>query len=235
MRGHSAELGRGGFEVAWSALEAAGQPLAIGCHVEEYHVTRRFVEMITPLMASDLEPRLRELVYRYFSEEVGHESFERATCAAFGIDASSLDAACPLPLHVAFVDVFTMLARRGPVDFLSAVAITEGMLGEKSPLNDRIDELMPEDADAKSVYHKHEELNVGLNHASIPRLALSLVPVVDVAEQRRALQSLALVFELNFRAWERLLEFYGDQAELRLPRAFDDYLAHPEAGLSHGR
>lgn len=224
MRRHAAELGTGAFERAWSGLAAADDPLVIGCHVEEYHVTRRFVEMITPLMAADLDAPLRALIYRYFAEEVGHESFERATCAAFGVEARSLDASCPLPLHLSFVDVFTMLSRRGAVDFLACVSITEGMLGETSPLNERVDALMPDDAEARSIYHRHEELNLGFNHASIPRLALALVPVVDVAEQQRALDSLALVFELNFRAWEALLDFYGGQTKLRLPQAFDPAL-----------
>jgi hypothetical protein len=221
MRSHARDLGEGKFQRAWAAMLAANDPLVVGCHVEEYHVTRRFVEMITPLMAVDLDSPLRSLIYRYFAEEVGHESFEAATCAAFGVDAHSLDEACPLPLHVAFVDVFTMLAKRGVVDFLAAVSITEGMLGESSPINARVDSLLPTSSDARDVYHRHEELNLELNHASIPRLALELVPTIGVIEQQRALDALSLIFELNFRAWEALLDFYGAQSSLQLPRPFD--------------
>lgn len=220
MRAHAQSLGRGRFAEALEDLPSAHHPLAIGCHVEEYHVTRRFVEMITPLMHCDLNAPLRALVFRYFAEEVGHESFERATCASLGIGADQLDCACPLPLHLAFVDVFAMLAALHPVAFLAAVPITEGLLGEASPINARLDEFVPVGAAEREVFHRHEKLNLELNHASIARLALDMVTAIPPDIQQQALDGLALAFELNFRAWEGLVEFYGSQHELRLPKAF---------------
>jgi len=221
LRTHAVQVGKSRFVDSLAGISSAQAPLAIGCHVEEFHVTRRFVEMITPLMHLDLSGPMRALVYRYFAEEVGHERFERDTCLACGVDETSLEASAPLPLHVAFVDVFTQLAVMDPVAFFAAVPITEGMLGENSPVNVRLDQLMPEDAVARRVYRRHEQLNIDLNHASIARLALQLVPAVSPQQQQRALNALALVFELNFRAWEALTDFYGDQLELRLPLPFD--------------
>jgi hypothetical protein len=221
LRGVSERLGQGRF------IEALGRaapdaPLIAGCYVEEYHVTRRFVEMITPLMSKDLGPRLRKLAYRYFAEEVGHEAFEQETCASLGVSADTLDAAIPLPLHVAFVDVFTHLAETDPAGFFAAVSITEGMLGEPSPVSDILHEAGSHKPRFRHVFRRHDDLNRTLHHAAIARLALQEIAALTPLAQRHALDSLAFLQVLNFRAWEALEAFYGAPGRL----AHHGWLSH---------
>lgn len=193
--------------------QTAHSPVVVGCYVEEYHVTRRFVEMITPLMAKSLSPRLRALVFRYYAEEVGHEAFERATCRSLGVDPILLDRSYPLPLHVAFVDLFTQLAVDDPLGFFAAVSITEGLLGDTSPLPQLLSKIADEQTEFRSVYRNHDELNNTLNHAAICRIALQEVTAVPPAAQYKSLSSLTFLLELNARAWEGVTAYYGPQSE----------------------
>lgn len=193
-----------------AAVGARRRRLAIGCYVEEYHVTCRFVEMITPMMAKRLSSDLRRRMFRYFGEEVGHESFELATCRSLGVDAEALTASLPLPLRTAFVDTFTAIAAHDPVGYLISIFVTEGMLGDKSPLGELLDDVENAAKDFKKVHVKHEALNIELNHSSLSRLMMRELTRISVHAQERALRSLLYLIELNHRGWDEVCEFYGD-------------------------
>lgn len=224
-------LGASRYERAAQRAKDASHPLVLGTYVEQYHVTRRFVEIVTPLLSMRLNPRLRSLLFRYFFEEYGHEKFERETCLALGIDAGALDASLPLPLTTAFVDVLTVLAAADPLGFLAAVTATEGLHGQSFKISDLLVKAPPRPADSlqapregqetlgvsqrflenstadlKRAASRHDVLNLELNHASIPRLALLHVESVTGSSQARALAHLVFVLELNHRCWEALYE-----------------------------
>jgi hypothetical protein len=193
-----------------AAAGARRRRLAIGCYVEEYHVTCRFVEMITPMMAKRLNADLRKRMFRYFGEEVGHESFELATCRSLGVDPEALTASLPLPLRTAFVDTFTAIAAHDPVGYLISIFVTEGMLGDKSPLGELLDDVENTAQDFKKVHVKHETLNIELNHSSLSRLMMRELTRISTHAQERALRSLLYLLELNHRGWDEVCEFYGD-------------------------
>ena len=102
--------GENPYVTALEALNDSYSPLIAGPFIEQYHVTRRFVEIVAPLLSKRLSVPLRKMMFRYFSEEVGHEELESTTCEAMGVSRRVLDQAVPLPLHFAFVDALTVVA-----------------------------------------------------------------------------------------------------------------------------
>jgi hypothetical protein len=210
------DLGDGRYVRAIRAQPRGGSPLMVGCYVEEYHVTYRFVEILTPLLRKRLALGMRQLMFQYFAEEVGHEAFERATCISLGVEETQLVASLPLPLHLAFVDVLTQLAETDPIGFMASIMVTEGMLGEPAVVNDLLASAGGEIEGFREVSRRHERLNTKLNHSSIARLLLSQVPAIAPADQWRAIASLLFVLELNHRAWDALCDFYGAGPELSL-------------------
>lgn len=188
--------------------------LRLGFFLEEYHVTKRFVEMITPMLAHRLNPTIRARMYQYFAEEVGHEVYERKTCLALGISERDLASAFPLPLYTAYVDLFTDLAETNPLGFIASIMITEGMLGGSSPVLDALSKPFDGDENYHEVAREHDSLNTELNHSSLSRLFMREVPFISEAAQQEALSNMVLILELNHRALEWMFEFYKNSNAL---------------------
>src|SRR5262245_22024714 len=201
---------------AISTLRNIDSPLVTGCYIEEYHVTRRFVEIITPMLRKRLADPLRALMFRYYSEELGHEEFERATCLALGVAGEALDQAVPLPLHFAFVDALTEAAEQDPIAFFAVVMVTEGMLGDPSIVSDRLAKIGRRHQSFCEVSQRHDQLNQDLHHASIARLAFEHIASITKERQQRAFSWLLFLLELNHRAWDGVADFYGIQDKLRM-------------------
>jgi hypothetical protein len=211
-----AQWGSNRYVAATAALRDIESPLVAGCFIEEYHVTRRFVEIITPMLRKRLSDPLRVLMFRYYSEEIGHEEFERATCESLGVAGRNLDRAIPLPLHFAFVDALTEAAEQDPICFFAVIMVTEGMLGDPSVLSDRLAEAGRRHRKFRKVSQRHDQLNQDLHHASIARLAFEHVGPIGPDRQQRALRWLLFLLELNHRAWDGVADFYGPQSTLRM-------------------
>ncbi|HEY0166887.1 MAG TPA: iron-containing redox enzyme family protein [Jatrophihabitans sp.] len=195
--------------------------LALGTYLEQYLITRRFVEIILPLLAKRLRPELRDSLFRYYAEEVGHEVFELQTCLALGLTESEVVLATALPAWVTYLDVFARIAATDPVGFLASVMVTEGLPGTRTPVNDLLEQAGAlAGTDAAQVMRQHEEVNVELDHTTMARRLLAQVPVVSPAGQRRAMDHLLFLLELNFRAWEELHWYYTDAANDRLHGPF---------------
>jgi hypothetical protein len=191
-------------------------PLVQGLFIEQYHVTQRFVEIIAPLMTKRTRSPIKQRVYRYFQEELGHEAFERATCVALHVTPQQLDAALPLPLFQAYVDAFTVLGRYDAIGYMSSIMVTEGMLGVDNPVHHRLEALASSQLDYQRVAKRHDDLNVELNHSALSRLFFEQVQAISPKAQQRALTNLAFLIELNFRAIDQAADFYGDQRELTM-------------------
>jgi len=217
------------LEMEQTALELAGQmgtprfleavrapdaplSLAQGCYLEEYHVTCRFVEILTPMLGKRLREPLRRRMFRYYAEEVGHEAFEMASCRSLGIPDEYILNSRPLPLHVAYVDVFTHLAELSPVGYFVSLFITEGLLGKPSPLEEPMKRLTHQQDTFAEGAGKHAALNEEYNHTSLSRLFMAGVPSVGEQTQALALAYMQLLLELNHRAWDGVLEMYGSGA-----------------------
>lgn len=191
-------------------------PLLAGLAIEEFHVTRRFVEIIAPMLCKRLPPALRALMFRYYAEEVGHEAFEEDTCVAHGVDRDALHASLPLPFHATFVDAFTLVAQSQPVAFLCAVMVTEGLFSRPSPLGERVQALTAGSEAVQAVCTRHNDLNACLHHDTITRHALSTIEALTADEKADALRTMGLLLEINARTWEDLADFYGASPRLAL-------------------
>jgi len=219
------QLGTGRYVATMKGVRRSRHPVVVGTYVEQYHVTRRFVEIITPLLSKQLAPEVRSLLFRYFQEEYGHEKFERDTCLALGVGSEALSLSTPLPMTTAFVDVLTALATADPLGFLVSVTATEGLHGQEFKMS----ELLSESPELRRAAGRHDSLNVELNHSSIPRLALAYVESVPPLSQARALAHLAFILELNFRSWESIGSFYGRQRAFKVYDASIAFRPAPRA------
>ena len=203
------------------AIEQPSAPieLAQGCYLEEYHVTCRFVEMMTPMMAKRLRAPLRTRMTRYYAEEVGHEAFEMETCKSLGLEEAEITAREPLPLHVAYVDVFTLVSEVDPIGCFASLFITEGVLGKTSPVDGPMKRITGSGEAFEEVAGAHSALNEEYNHTSLSRLFMADVPSVGPAAQAMAMEHMLLMLELNCRCWDDVLEHYGPNGPWQSRRA----------------
>lgn len=204
------------YGAAIGTLSDIRSAMVKGCYIEQYHLTQRYVEVITPMLHKRLSDPLRTLMFNYYSEELGHEEFERATCEALGVTGAMLDRAIPLPLHLAFVDALIEISERDPIAFFAAIMVTEGMLGEQSAVSDMMVELGRTHQEFQKVSSQHGQLNQALHHTAIARLAFEHIPVVSADRQQRAFNCLLFLLELNHRLWDSVADFYGPQKSLRM-------------------
>jgi hypothetical protein len=183
--------------------------LIVGAFVEEYRITRRFVETIVPALARRFRDPLRDRVFRYYREEYGHEAYERASCLAMGVPPERLDAGHPLPYHLAYVDNFVSFAQSDAVTYLTSVMVTERLPGDPSGINDLIDadEFGEEFA---RVFRKHEAVNDALAHDSLSRHFLAEIPSVTPAQSAATLDCVVYLIELTHRAWSLLYDVHTD-------------------------
>ncbi|MGZ6022798.1 MAG: hypothetical protein ACXWLQ_09400, partial [Rhizomicrobium sp.] len=204
------------YVTALEALKDAASPLIAGPYIEQYHVTRRFVEIVSPLLSKRLARPLRRLMYQYYSEEVGHEALESTTCEALGVSPRALDAALPLPLHFAFVDALTVAAELDPITSFAAIMVIEGVFGEPPRMSLRLASVGEANPAFRSVSQDHDDLNDTLNHNSIARDCFEHVSAVSPDRQLSAMKRILFLLELNHRAWDGIAEFYGSQKALML-------------------
>lgn len=185
---------------------------ARGLAIEEYHVTRRFVEMITPALAKRLKPELRTRLFRYYQEEFGHEVFEQKTCESLGVEPDELHASAPLPLLLAYVDAFTQIAEADPAGYFASIMITEGLLGQEHPFHQNFEKAFEEPGsetgDYSDVSKQHTLLNIELNHSSLSRLLFADAARLSPQAQRRAAEHMLFLLELNFRGLDQLSDWY---------------------------
>lgn len=184
--------------------------LVYGVFIEEFHITCRFVEMITPMLNKRLNHDIRKRMFKYYQEEFGHEKFELKTCLSLGIDKNELLNSYPLPLTQAYVDAFTHIADIDPIGFIASIMITEGMLIENSPLHDYLEKLMSDNSAYQKVSRKHEGLNIELNHSSLSRLFMQDVNVISLEAQKSAINHILYLLELNYRSLDQLTKYYSD-------------------------
>jgi len=201
-------------------LKDPASPLIAGPYIEQYHVTRRFVEIVAPLLSKRLAGGLRQMMFRYFSEEVGHEALESTTCEALGVSERALGMALPLPLHFAFVDSLTILAEIDPIASFAAVMVIEGVFGEPPKMSLRLASVLRANPSFRDMPQVHDELNETLNHNSIARDAFEQVSAVSEARQLAAIRRVLFLLELNHRAWDGISDFYGTQKKLCLQGRF---------------
>jgi hypothetical protein len=199
---------------ASAALTAMDDPVRApgvvrAAFLQEYLVTCRFVECVAPLLSRRFAAPLRDAVHRYFAEEVGHEKFERENCLRLGMTAAQIDAAVPMPLHLAFIDILTSLARESPVAFFCASMFTEGFIGGEDSLMSMAQQALPDDPALLRAIGTHVAVNDHADHRGVGRDWLSHVPLVAPSMQAEVREMIAFLAELNWRMWDQLVSACG--------------------------
>lgn len=219
------ELAEHGPSAAFAASRDAELAPSVvrAAFLQEYLVTCRFIECIAPLLSRRFVAPLRDSVHRYFSEEVGHERFERQNCVALGLTAAEIDEAEPLPLHLAFIDIVTSLAHVSPIAFFCASIFTEGLIGDQSSLVTLAQQAMPADSALLHAIGHHVAVNDDADHRGVGRDWMSHVPVVPPLLQSEISELMAYLGELNGRMWEQLVQHCKDGiAAVRAPESVQD-------------
>lgn len=211
--------GQNPYVAALDALDDTYSPLVAGPFIEQYHVTRRFVEIIAPLLSKRLASPLRQMMFQYYGEEVGHEALESTTCEALGVEQAALDRAMPLPLHFAFVDVLTLLAEIDPFAAFASIMAIEGVFGEPPKMSLRLAAVARTNPAFQGLAGDHDDLNEDLNHNSIARDAFESIAAAPSATQGRVMRRILFLLELNHRAWGGIADYYGQQQTLHLQGA----------------
>ena len=136
---------------------------------------------------------------------------EAATCEALGINADQLATSTPLPTWVAYIDTLIAAAGTSPVSFLTSILIAEGLPGTRPAVADMLARrgLLAGAAQAAGV---HEQLNIDLDHTYLSRRLLANCRHVPAADVARALQTAAMMLELNRWAWDLVAWFYGPRS-----------------------
>ena len=198
--------------------------LACAGYSQEFYITNRFVDLIAPTLSKRLPRNLKSLVRRYYNEEVGHESFELKTCVSLGMKKVDLLDSLPSPFGQVICDVFSWLAHDEPLAYFSTISITEGLPGQRNPINQAVldGNLLPENVKLGSM--KHEDLNFKLFHQMLPRWFLSQCGVLSVANQLRTMRFYNTMLEISFRAWEELYRIHIEGAAPLNPRKMTDYI-----------
>lgn len=187
--------------------------LVQGLFIEQYHVSRRFAEIIAPLMTRRMRLPMKQHVHRYFQEELAREVYGRSVCEALGVPSAWLDQALPLPLFQAYVDAFTVLGRYDPIGYLAALMAFECGLGMKG-----LEEMGPDGVEeARAAYRtlpRRDDACQEGGCAALPQLFFREISLLGAAAQRRALGSLAYMMELEHRAMDQVADFYHVQETL---------------------
>lgn len=201
--------------------------IARGVYLAQYHVSARITDIFLPAMRMALRPGLRGRMRRYHVEESGHEAHELEACRRLGLDADAVIDGLPLPPFTAYVDLLGLIADRAPAAFPAVLIVTEGLPGRPNPMNGRLAAAgiaAAEDAEVRA----HEQINIGLDHTTMPRRLGAEIPHLGRDDARRALDLYALMVELNARALGWLAAFHGDPARRPVP----DWLPVPARDLA---
>ncbi|MCG8423761.1 MAG: hypothetical protein MJE77_38175 [Proteobacteria bacterium] len=210
-----AKLGTPEYLKALEEDPEGGLVLVHGRYLQDYYVTTRFPEIIAAILPKRLNAEFRRKAFQYYKEEVGHDILEYESCRELGLTDEQIQNTYPLPLHFAYVDVFSQLGIIDPVAYATSIFITEGMVGVESPLELAYKKIVGEFV----ALDKHILLNDKYHHTSIPRLFMADVESISPASQRLAMDYMLFLLELNHRAWDDLLDFYL-RSDYRFLRAF---------------
>lgn len=172
--------------------------------LQEYFVTCRYVEIVAPLLSKRFADPLRNSIHSYFAEEMGHEQFERGNCMHLGWSEEQIDGSGPLPLHLAYIDILTAVARESPVLFFSMSMFTEGLIGSGHSLVSLALEAIPDDPMLIRAISDHTAVNEESDHRGVGRDWMSRVPVVPPRLGAEVSEFVVYVAELNWRMWEEL-------------------------------
>lgn len=173
--------------------------------LQEYLVTCRFAECVAPLLSRRFPEPLRDAVHRYFAEETGHEAFERDYCVRLGLSEGAIDAAEPLPLYLAFVDILIALASESPIALFCALMFTRGVICTRHTLASLVMRVMPDEELLVEAIGEPVSSSDDTEHRSIGRDWMSNVPLVTPRIQREVGDLLAYLAELNWRMWDQLV------------------------------
>ncbi|WP_323839566.1 hypothetical protein [Photorhabdus africana] len=200
------------------------QTLIQAVYAQEYYITERFIDLVSNAMALRLPRPLKKLLRRYYSEEMGHESYEFRTCLALGLDENDLHSSLPVPFAQLLCDTYTWLAGNHIIAYAAAATITEGLPGQPNIINEVVANsgIFSEEVNESS--RKHEVLNEKLFHPYISRLLLAECGEQSVQTQRIARDCYGLLLEMTWRTWEELEKLHVQMKRPALNFSMKDFL-----------
>lgn len=173
--------------------------------LQEYLVTCRFSECLAPLLSRRFADPLHHAVHRYFEEETGHEIFEREYCLRLGFSEDDVDDAEALPLHLAFADILTVLAREAPIAMFCASPFIEGVFSTRHTLAMLAARVAPDEPMLVDAIGDRVDGGGVPDHRRVGRDWMTCVPIVHARVQREVAELIAYLAELNWRRWEHLV------------------------------
>jgi hypothetical protein len=183
----------------------SARSLARAIHLQQYYVSLRYPGSVLPIARMSSESGLHQLIWRYLSEELGHEQFEMEACTTLGIKRADVCANCPLPAFAAFHRVVTRVADVDGLAWVLSLALAEGLPGERKPLPG----LLANHGLLDTKFSSHVDLDCLMGHAWMARRMASQLPRVATAVWMRAMQYVRVLWSLTRAGWEQLANFYG--------------------------
>ncbi|PLR40774.1 hypothetical protein CYR55_05705 [Chimaeribacter californicus] len=202
----------------------AQKSLIEAVYAQEYYITERFIDLVSAAIALRLPRPLKKLLRRYYSEEMGHESYELRTCLALGLSEDELHSALPTPFAQLLCDTYTWLAGHHVVAYAAAATITEGLPGQPNIINEAVATSGLLTAEVNESSRKHEALNEKLFHPYISRLLLAECGEQSVDTQEIARDCYGLLLEMTWRTWEELEKLHVRQGRPSLNYRMQDFL-----------
>jgi len=219
------EFGEASFPKALNSnMHGCQETLIQAVYAQEYYITDRFVDLVSNAMTLRLSPPLKKLLRRYYSEEMGHESYELRTCIQLGLEEDSIHRSLPVPIAQLLCDMYTYLGGNHVVAYCAAATITEGLPGQPNIINEAVANSGIFDEQANESSRKHESLNEKLAHPYISRLLLAECGEQSVDTQKTARDCYGLLLEMTWRAWEELHYLHVLQKKPALSFSMKDFL-----------
>lgn len=193
-------------------------------YAQEYYITERFIDLVSNAMALRLPRPLKKQLRRYYSEEMGHESYELRTCISLGLDEEDINNSLPVPFAQLLCDTYTWLAGNHVVAYAAAATITEGLPGQPNIINEAVatSGIFSEEVNESS--RKHEILNEKLNHPYISRILLAECGEQSIKTQQTARDFYGFLLEMTWRTWEELEKFHVQMKRPALSYSIKDFL-----------
>jgi len=169
-------------------------------YLSQYVVTKRYVSSITPILSRNINASLKNKLFRYYLEEIGHEKYEYENCRGLDLSKLEIEEYQPLAYHTLFIDLLTYIASVDTLAYILCLYLAEGLDDD----TDTISELIYQSPVSYSKLHhlgnEHDTLNDDYQHRGLPRVLGSYIDIITPDQIQRSFGLLRLLLEVSMRA-----------------------------------
>ncbi len=216
------------------SILASGRParearrIAQGIHLQQYHVSLKYVESLLPVLARNPAAPLRAVLWQYLREELGHEDYELAACMRLGLSEAHVRASVPLPAFSAFHRLMAHAAAAHPIAWVMALPLAEGLPNERKPLPELLARYGLQDASLSA----HVALDQAMDHGWMARRIAAGMGSVDAREWRHAATLVAAIWIATRLGWEQVVARFGGARDKGMTRSPWEFVEEAAAGAS---